>query len=286
VNFPLIVRGPGVPHGVRNDKLVGNHDIAPTLVSMGHASIPSFVDGRSFLSLAQDPSTPWPRTAILSERETNLEPPDLWDMLRMDGSNYIRYADGQQKVYYDLGLDPRQIHNAFGASDTAYPPPDTAPKPTTRSVWTPSTPAQDSRVARQRTLRCYRQVPSREPAPRTLYSPKCVEGKFSEVQWCKARGYSHRPNATNATPITAAATNAASNVASNTKGILTGLGQIFEHVEVLDDDVALLELYRPCFLEPGESPAHRHPLAAYHRAQLLVGVVGLDAQALAAHHPF
>src|SRR5215217_1414 len=125
VNFPLIVRGPGIPQGLSNDALVGNHDIAPTLARMGGASIPAFVDGSSFLSLAQNPSTPWPRTAILSERETNLDPPNRWDMLRMQGSNYTRYED-QQKEYYDLRLDPYQIHNALGASDTAYAPPDAA----------------------------------------------------------------------------------------------------------------------------------------------------------------
>jgi hypothetical protein len=62
----------------------------------------------------------------------------------------------------------------------------------------------------------------------TTYSPECVEGRFYEVQSCKDRGYSHRPNTTNATPITTAATTAAKNVATNTKGILAGLGQIFE----------------------------------------------------------
>jgi arylsulfatase A-like enzyme len=125
-NFPLIVRGPGIPRGVTNGKLVGNHDIAPTLARMGGASVPAFVDGRSFLSLAQDSSTPWPRTAILSERETNLDPPNRWDMLRMGGKVYTRYEDGQQREYYDLKRDPYQLHNALGAGDTTYLPPDSA----------------------------------------------------------------------------------------------------------------------------------------------------------------
>jgi arylsulfatase A-like enzyme len=73
--FPLIVRGPGIDHGVKSGKLVGNHDIAPTLADMGDASIPGFVDGRSFLPLAQDPTIAWPRTAILSEQENNEVPP-------------------------------------------------------------------------------------------------------------------------------------------------------------------------------------------------------------------
>src|SRR5215211_7550796 len=56
--FPLIVRGPGIPRGAKSGALVGNHDIAPTLATMGlqGASVPDFVDGRSFLALAKDPA--------------------------------------------------------------------------------------------------------------------------------------------------------------------------------------------------------------------------------------
>jgi N-acetylglucosamine-6-sulfatase len=124
-NFPLIVRGPGIPHGETNGDLIGNHDIAPTLARMGGASVPALVDGRSFLPLAKDPASTWARTALLSERETDAVPPNTWDMLRMDGSNYTRYEDGE-KEYYDLRLDPYQLHNAFGPSDSTYPPPDPA----------------------------------------------------------------------------------------------------------------------------------------------------------------
>jgi N-acetylglucosamine-6-sulfatase len=121
--FPLIVRGPGIDHSVKSGKLVGNHDIAPTLANMGDASIPGFVDGRSFLPLAQDPTIAWPRTAILSEKEDNEVPPNRWDMLRMPSKVYTRYEKGVPE-YYDLTVDPYQLHNAFGAADTAYAPPD------------------------------------------------------------------------------------------------------------------------------------------------------------------
>jgi N-acetylglucosamine-6-sulfatase len=124
-NFPLIVRGPGIAQGETNGDLTGNHDIAPTLASMGGASVPAFVDGRSFLPIAQDPTAPWSRTALLSERETDGVPPYRWEMLRMDGGNYTRYEDGE-KEYYDLRSDPYQLHDALGASDTTYPPPDPA----------------------------------------------------------------------------------------------------------------------------------------------------------------
>src|SRR5829696_4533855 len=47
VNFPLYVRGPGIPRGVVKPELIGNHDIAPTLADMAGADVPNFVDGRS-----------------------------------------------------------------------------------------------------------------------------------------------------------------------------------------------------------------------------------------------
>jgi N-acetylglucosamine-6-sulfatase len=124
-NFPLIVRGPGIEGGVKSGKLVGTHDIAPTLARMGGTSFPDFVDGRSILSLAKNPTTaPWTRSAILSERETDNVPPNKWSMLRMGGKVYTRYGNSTEKEYYDLSADPYQLHNALGAGDTTYQPPD------------------------------------------------------------------------------------------------------------------------------------------------------------------
>jgi N-acetylglucosamine-6-sulfatase len=124
-NFPLIVRGPGIPQGETRTQLVGNHDIAPTLAGMGGASVPAFVDGRSFLPIARDPTASWPRTAILSERDTDGVFPNRWDMLRMRDKVYTRY-ESDEKEYYDLTVDPYQVHNALGASDTTYAPPEAA----------------------------------------------------------------------------------------------------------------------------------------------------------------
>jgi arylsulfatase A-like enzyme len=124
-NYPLIVRGPGIPQGETRTQLVGNHDIAPTLAGMGGASVPAFVDGRSFLPIARDPTASWPRTAILSERDTDGVFPNRWDMLRMRDKVYTRY-ESNEKEYYDLTVDPYQVHNALGASDTTYAPPEAA----------------------------------------------------------------------------------------------------------------------------------------------------------------
>jgi N-acetylglucosamine-6-sulfatase len=139
VNFPLIVRGPGIPQGVVNTELIGTHDVAPSLADMADADVPDFVDGRSFLPLATGEVTEWSRTAILSDRgENNGVPSNRWDkswgwsweMLRMeDGKVYTRHERGPgegEKEFYDLEQDPYQLHNALGPADTTYPPPDAA----------------------------------------------------------------------------------------------------------------------------------------------------------------
>jgi N-acetylglucosamine-6-sulfatase len=59
MRVPLMVRGPGVPKGVKRQHLVLNNDFAPTFARLGRVSTPGFVDGRSFVPLLQ-PGPPPP----------------------------------------------------------------------------------------------------------------------------------------------------------------------------------------------------------------------------------
>jgi N-acetylglucosamine-6-sulfatase len=131
--FPLIMRGPGVPEGTTSSKLMGNHDIAPTFADIAGAgsAVPPFVDGRSFLRLAdEDPDNdePW-RTALYVQRRWKknwkLWPQDdpqavpPYEGVRTENSVNIRYRDDPWtatydpgfKEYYDLETDPRQVRN-------------------------------------------------------------------------------------------------------------------------------------------------------------------------------
>jgi N-acetylglucosamine-6-sulfatase len=133
-NFPLIVRGPGIPEGQERVQLAGSHDIAPTLARMGGARVPGFVDGRSVLPVAEDNGSAWSRTAVLSERKIETIPPS-WEMLRMKSSNYTRYDNGD-KEYYDLIKDPLQLDNALGGSaDAPYTPRYAPPNQQTRDYY-------------------------------------------------------------------------------------------------------------------------------------------------------
>jgi N-acetylglucosamine-6-sulfatase len=129
--FPLMMRGPSVPQGTTSNRLVGNHDIAPTFARIAGASVPPFVDGRSFLRIADAEPTndvPW-RTALYVERHWE----ERWDLPRKSSPQYVPPYEGvreQTRVYiryrddpwttksdpgfnefYDLSANPNQLRN-------------------------------------------------------------------------------------------------------------------------------------------------------------------------------
>jgi len=52
---PLLLRGPGLPAGGVSNELVGNIDLAPTILEIAGATPEKLVDGRSLLPLARNP---------------------------------------------------------------------------------------------------------------------------------------------------------------------------------------------------------------------------------------
>jgi arylsulfatase A-like enzyme len=115
--FPLMIRGPQIPADTTSGKLVGNQDIAPTFARIAGASTPSFVDGRSFLRVADDdPSNngSW-RTAIYSEKQYRPEWPlsdkgdsgkyvPPWEAVREQNLIYIRHRDDPWTAENDAGF--------------------------------------------------------------------------------------------------------------------------------------------------------------------------------------
>jgi arylsulfatase A-like enzyme len=148
IHLPLIVRGPGVPANRTAHQLVGNIDLAPTFADMAGATAPSFVDGRSFLPLARDPTStqPW-RDAYLVEhwKEDDgpgnrggapLEPGDVdqsaattpvrtskaslsaipeYHAVRTLRYLYVEYSTGERELY-DVVADPDELHNLISTA--------------------------------------------------------------------------------------------------------------------------------------------------------------------------
>jgi arylsulfatase A-like enzyme len=103
---PLIVRGPGVPASVRDDRLVANIDLAPTFAEWAGARTPPFVDGRSLVPVLSDPSAPW-RTRLLFEHRLGN---NAYDAVRTSSDEvYIEYPRTDETEYYDLRRDPHQL---------------------------------------------------------------------------------------------------------------------------------------------------------------------------------
>jgi len=62
---PLLIRGPGIPHGGVSNELVWNGDIAQTIDQIASGSINESVDGRSLLPYAENPALRSTRPVLL-----------------------------------------------------------------------------------------------------------------------------------------------------------------------------------------------------------------------------
>jgi arylsulfatase A-like enzyme len=134
IRVPMVMRGPGVPAGVRIEALVGNIDLAPTIAEIAAAEVPDFVDGRSFVPLLQDADEPW-REAFLIERRrleeqlvrqsrfSGLTPEELDEAATFNGIRardmvYVEYGSGERELY-DMRADPFQLDNVIRKTDPA-----------------------------------------------------------------------------------------------------------------------------------------------------------------------
>jgi arylsulfatase A-like enzyme len=103
VRVPMYVRGPGIAKG-RNDELVANIDIAPTIYSMLGIETGYTLDGRDLRTSE--------RTELLLEFEGGGSIPKWWSLVT-DRWQYIRYGSGLRE-FYDLTKDPFELDNEPG----------------------------------------------------------------------------------------------------------------------------------------------------------------------------
>jgi N-acetylglucosamine-6-sulfatase len=134
IRVPLVMRGPGVPVGGRIDAMVVNVDLAPTIAEIAAATIPDFVDGRSFAGLLDDPDLPWRESFLLERRQFEwqlgqmvsgddmkdgeVERAAHFNGLRATDLTYVEYGTGERELY-DLQADPFQLENRIEEADPA-----------------------------------------------------------------------------------------------------------------------------------------------------------------------
>jgi len=115
-HIPLIVRYPAlIRAGSTPDALVSNVDIAPTMLELGGAALPTDMDGVSLVHVLEG-TTDKVREDLLVEYYSDTEFPRLQGMgykaLRTDRYKYIRYEEleGMDELY-DLASDPFELNN-------------------------------------------------------------------------------------------------------------------------------------------------------------------------------
>jgi len=123
IRIPLVIYDPrrNVSCPVRNE-MVLNIDIAPTILDLAGASIPTIVQGRSLIPLVDDSADGW-RTEFFCEHLFSIPKINIpkSEGVRNERWKYVRYFE-QDPVYeelYDLEVDPHESHNLVGVPEYA-----------------------------------------------------------------------------------------------------------------------------------------------------------------------
>lgn len=102
---PLIVRGPGYQAGVTSTELVGQSDLAPTVVALAGATAERTMDGADLGPLLRGDSVAWRSSLLISSRQTA-----SYDAVRTHDHMYAEHLTGESELY-DMAVDPGQLES-------------------------------------------------------------------------------------------------------------------------------------------------------------------------------
>jgi len=117
IRVPMLVRYPGkVKPGATSDNMVLNLDLAPTLLQMAGLPVPSEMQGRSILPLAEGEKVPWRQDWLYEYYEypgfENVKP---CRGVRTTRYKYIEFfLEPKECELYDLEKDPDEMRNLYG----------------------------------------------------------------------------------------------------------------------------------------------------------------------------
>jgi len=139
-HLPFLIRGPGIRPGTETNELVGNIDIAPTVLELAGAEADKSMDGRSMAPFLHDPdlrtlrpylfesfvessdvdeqgaiAEPGDQSSRTSAKGRGatasiLAPPKDYEGIRLGPYKYIAWPDGEKELY-DLEKDPYELNN-------------------------------------------------------------------------------------------------------------------------------------------------------------------------------
>ena len=110
LRVPLVLRGPGVPRNKTLKQIVGNIDLAPTILDAARARAGRLVDGRSVLDLTRDP-TYEPGRELVIENGQGVNSVPMFRALRNNRFLFVQHGTTGETELYDLRKDPYQLRN-------------------------------------------------------------------------------------------------------------------------------------------------------------------------------
>jgi N-acetylglucosamine-6-sulfatase len=111
IRVPLVMRGPGIPAGVRREQLVSNQDLAPTILDFTNVAPGLLQDGTSLFPLIREPGDELGRDLLvegLFRRKTAAAV--AFSGVRSRNYFYAEYTNGERELY-DLAADPDEMVN-------------------------------------------------------------------------------------------------------------------------------------------------------------------------------
>ena len=110
IRVPLAMAGPGVLRNKRLSQLVGNIDLAPTILDAARAQPGRVQDGRSLLELAGDPTLELGREFVV-ENGQGVNSIPMFRALRNNRFLYVQHGTTGETELYDLRRDPYELRN-------------------------------------------------------------------------------------------------------------------------------------------------------------------------------
>lgn len=140
-HLPFLIRGPHIRPNTESNELVGNIDIAPTVLELAGAEADKSIDGRSMVPFMHDPALrtlrPYLFESFVESSDVTeagaiaepgdqssrnparkrpgasasiLAPPKDYEGIRLGPYKYIAWPDGEKELY-DLEKDPYELNN-------------------------------------------------------------------------------------------------------------------------------------------------------------------------------
>jgi hypothetical protein len=113
IRIPLVMRGPGVPGGRIDRRLVANVDIASTILDATDVLPARVQDGRSLLELLADPGAEWGRD-VLIENGNGANGIPAYRGIRTYRFLYVEHRTTGEYELYDLAADPFELQSVDG----------------------------------------------------------------------------------------------------------------------------------------------------------------------------